>query len=57
MCLAAYKCIIPFLNEVVSDSIEGDKLDSLFSDNAWTDFTIDRPHNVDAVQYLFSVSL
>ena len=53
-CLPAYKRLIPFLNKA-NDLIEGDELDSLFSDDAWTDFTTEHPHNVDAAQYLFSL--
>ena len=56
-CLPKYKRLIPFLNEQASDLIDGDDLDSLFSDDTWTDFTTERPHNVDAVQYLFSLIL
>ena len=54
-CHPTYKRLIPFLNEGLRDAIEGDELDSLFSDDTWTDFTAVRPHNVDAVQYLFSL--
>mmetsp|Transcript_22302 Transcript_22302/g.49796 ORF Transcript_22302/g.49796 Transcript_22302/m.49796 type:complete len:150 (-) Transcript_22302:260-709(-) len=54
-CHPTYKRLIPFLNEGLRDAIEGNELDLLFSDDTWTDFTTVRPHNVDAVQYLFSL--
>ena len=52
-CHSDFQCHIPYLNQICSDTIDGPELESLFSNKNRIEFTTQRPHTIDVVQYLF----